>query len=149
DEPARQGFAVVMIDYAGQRTHFSRYDYPVPMTFVRIARVFDTIKNDSRRIKRSSQGPAMNAVDKGSAIAGHFVRPAQVRQLLDEAITYFVIGIQRQSPFGFNLGKTEVALIGETVERPLEQRNLTIAREDIERPIRAATVHNDNAPCPG
>ena len=105
------------------------------MTFIRIARVLDTIKNDSRRIKRSPQRPAMNAIDEGRAIASHSLHLAQVRQLLDQAITHFVIGIQRQSPFGFDLGKTEVALIGEVVERPLEQRYLRIAREDIERPI--------------
>src|SRR5262245_28835089 len=104
-EPAQQWFAIVVIDYAVQRTHFSRYGHPVPMTFVRIARVLDTIKNDPWRIKGSPQRPALNAIDKGYAIARHSLRLVQVRQLLDQAIAYFVVGVQRENPFALNLGK--------------------------------------------
>jgi hypothetical protein len=49
---SRQRLAVVVIDHFAQRTHVSRYGRAVPMT---LARVLDTIRNDSRRIKRSSQ----------------------------------------------------------------------------------------------
>jgi hypothetical protein len=90
----------------------------------------------------------MIAIDEGRAIPGHSLRVAQVRQRRDQAIAHFVIGVEGQNPFALKLGNAEIALIGEAVERPREQHNLGIAREDIERPIRATAAHNDDAPCP-
>src|SRR5262249_340206 len=91
----------------------------------------------------------MNAIDEGSPVTGYSFRFVQVAQLLKQGIAQFVIGVKRENPFALNLGKAEIALTGEAVERPLKQRYLRIAREDIECPIRAAAVRNDDAPCPG
>src|SRR5262249_45771140 len=148
-EPSRERLAIVVIDHAAQRTHVSRYGHPVPMAFIRVARVLDAIKNDSRRIKRSPQWSPMDAVDERRAITGHFLHLAQVRQLLNQAIAHFVISVKRENPFALNLGKAEITLIGKAVEHPVEQHYLRIARKDIERAVRATAVHYYDAPCPG
>ena len=60
-----------MVDDTAQHPHDPRHDHPVSVTFVDIVRVLDTIKHDARRIQRSAQRPAMDAIDERHAIAGY------------------------------------------------------------------------------
>src|SRR5579862_2444342 len=76
-EPARQRFAVVVIDDAGERQDFAVDGDAVAVAFIAIARVVLAVEHGPGRVERAAQRAAVNAVDETRPVAGNAIRRAQ------------------------------------------------------------------------
>ena len=134
-----------MIDDAAQR-HYLAIDVDfVPMPLLPIVPAIPAIENCSRRVEGTSQGTAVNAVNKPGTIAGDGLARNQRPQLVDQFIAQLVIGVERQNPRTLDMDQAEIALPGEVDEFMHEYRNPRMAAQNLQGSVGAAAVDHDDA----
>jgi hypothetical protein len=89
------------------------------MALVFVPAIPDPVEHEARRIERAAQGTAVDAIDEADAEPRLLLGRIQSAKLGDQLVTQLVVGIQRQHPLGPDMRQSEVALFGETVERPM------------------------------